>query len=64
MHFAMVSIRETCIYITYTKEIFCITNALTLVERMPGGYMGKILRVNLTKGKIKEERLPEDVLRT
>ncbi|MCR8433344.1 MAG: aldehyde ferredoxin oxidoreductase family protein [Crenarchaeota archaeon] len=31
---------------------------------MPGGYMGKILRVNLTKGKIKEERLPEDVLRT
>jgi len=30
---------------------------------MPGGYMGKVLRVNLTKGKIKEETVPEEVLR-
>ncbi|MEM4770738.1 MAG: aldehyde ferredoxin oxidoreductase family protein [Acidilobaceae archaeon] len=29
----------------------------------PGGYMGKILRVDLTAGKLYYEELPEDVLR-
>src|SRR4030066_2504241 len=29
-------------------------------EPLPGGYMGKILRVNLTKGKITEENLPDE----
>jgi aldehyde:ferredoxin oxidoreductase len=29
----------------------------------PGGYAGKILRVNLTDGKLYYEELPEDVLR-
>ena len=27
---------------------------------LPGGYMGKILRVNLTSGSIKDENLPEE----
>ena len=31
---------------------------------MPGGYVGKLLRVDLTKGTVKEESLPnEDVLK-
>ena len=27
---------------------------------LPGGYMGKILRVDLTKGTTKDENLPEE----
>jgi aldehyde:ferredoxin oxidoreductase len=30
--------------------------------RLPGGYMGKILRVNLTTGSLKDENLPEEPL--
>ena len=30
--------------------------------RLPGGYMGKILRVNLTTGAMKDENLPEEPL--
>lgn len=29
-------------------------------SRPPGGYMGKILRVDLTSGSIKDENLPEE----
>ena len=29
---------------------------------LPGGYMGKILRVNLTTGSLKDENLPEEPL--
>src|ERR1039457_6014101 len=28
--------------------------------RLPGGYMGRILRVNLTTGLMKDENLPEE----
>jgi len=31
---------------------------------LPGGYMGKILRVNLTDQKLRDETLPDNVLRT
>lgn len=40
-----------------------ITNNLFPSERktnLPGGYMGKILRVNLTDGTLKDENLPEE----
>jgi len=30
---------------------------------VPGGYMGKILRVDLTNGKLRDETLPDEVLR-
>ena len=30
--------------------------------KLPGGYMGKILRVNLTTGSLKDENLPEEPL--
>jgi len=30
--------------------------------KLPGGYMGKILRVNLTSGSMKDENLPEEPL--
>jgi len=29
---------------------------------LPGGYMGKILRVDLTTGSFKDENLPEEPL--
>ena len=29
-------------------------------EPLPGGYMGKILRVNLTEGKVTDENLPDE----
>ena len=32
------------------------------VTRLPGGYMGKILRVDLTTGSMKDENLPEEPL--
>ncbi len=36
----------------------------TMTKPVPGGYMGKILRVNLSDGKISEENLPDpEVLR-
>ncbi|MDH3446191.1 MAG: hypothetical protein OEN50_19880, partial [Deltaproteobacteria bacterium] len=28
--------------------------------KLPGGYMGKILRVDLTTGSMKDENLPEE----
>ncbi|MCJ7574464.1 hypothetical protein MUO93_09420, partial [Candidatus Bathyarchaeota archaeon] len=30
---------------------------------MPGGYVGKFLRVNLSSGNIKNEKIPEETLR-
>ncbi len=30
--------------------------------RLPGGYMGRILRVNLTTGRTTDENLPEEPL--
>lgn len=39
----------------YGKKIFPAFRKTPL----PGGYMGKILRVNLTDGKVKDENLPE-----
>jgi len=33
------------------------------VAKLPGGYMGKILRVNLTEGTLRDEMLSEDVLK-
>src|SRR5574341_2546654 len=32
------------------------------VTSLPGGYMGRVLRVNLTTGSIKDENLPEEPL--
>src|ERR1051325_1072859 len=29
-------------------------------RRLPGGYMGKLLRVDLSSGRISEEDLPDD----
>jgi len=42
-----------------------VSNELFPKQRMtklPGGYMGKILRVNLTSGSMKDENLPEEPL--
>lgn len=44
-----------------------MTNASELfpqkrLTRLPGGYMGRILRVNLTTGSMKDENLPEEPL--
>ena len=30
--------------------------------KLPGGYMGKILRVDLTAGSMRDENLPEEPL--
>ncbi|MBI4523513.1 MAG: aldehyde ferredoxin oxidoreductase, partial [Deltaproteobacteria bacterium] len=43
---------------TVSNEIF----PLRRVTSLPGGYMGKVLRVNLTTGSIKDENLPEEPL--
>lgn len=32
------------------------------LTKLPGGYMGKILRVDLTSGSMKDENLPEEPL--
>ena len=32
----------------------------TRTTPLPGGYMGKILRVDLTTGALKDENLPEE----
>jgi aldehyde:ferredoxin oxidoreductase len=37
-------------------KLFPITRSTPL----PGGYMGKILRVNLTTGELRDENLPEE----
>ncbi len=36
---------------------------ITEVPRLPGGYMGKFLRVNLSDGTIKEEKFSDEVLK-
>ena len=41
-----------------TSDIFPVQRR----TKLPGGYMGKVLRVNLTTGSLKDENLPEEPL--